>query len=38
MLPIDFQAVNAVTALVLIVAGSFQLKAYLKSQFRCCVR
>lgn len=38
MLNIDFQAINAVTSLILIVAGSLQLKAYLKNQFRCCVR
>ena len=38
MLNIDFQAINAVTALIFIVAGSLQLKAYLKYPFRCCVR
>ena len=38
MLNIDFQAINAVTSRILIGAGSLQLKAYLKNQFRCCVR
>lgn len=31
---INFQTLNAVTGLALIVAGSLQLKAYLKKQFR----
>lgn len=31
---INFQAINAIAGLILIVAGSLQLKAHLKNQFR----
>ena len=31
---INFQAINAIAGLILIVAGSLQLKAHLKKQFR----
>ena len=36
MLHLDIQAINAIAGLILIVAGSLQLKSYLKNQFRCC--